>query len=175
MDEPIDLNGFIQAVLEASYQWLTRACDGLTQEQLRYQPAAESNSIGWLVWHSSRVKDQVTATISGEGEVWVAEGWNERFGMDTEATGAGDSPEQAAAFQIGSELLFGYADSAHGAAIRRISKVTPHQLGQPLRYVLGDTRPTWQALRGMLGDAYSHTGQVSYLRGLVTGYGWRTT
>lgn len=175
MEEPIDLIGFIQAVMDRSYGWFKSACDGLTEEQLRYQPAAESNSIAWLVWHSSRVKDQVTANISGEGEVWVSERWAGRFGMDTDATGVGDSPEQVAAFQADSDLLFGYADAAHRATIQRLSKVTPAQLGRPVRYVLGDTRPTWQAIRGMLGDSYQHTGQVAYLRGIVTGYGWRAT
>ena len=56
MDEAIDLLGFIQAVMDRSFGWFKRECDGLTEEQLRYQPAAESNSIAWLVWHSSRVK-----------------------------------------------------------------------------------------------------------------------
>ena len=89
MEEPIDLIGFIRAVIENSYRWITEACDGLTGEQLRFQPAAESNSIGWLVWHSSRVKDQVTATIANEAEVWLTEEWAGRFGMDPDATGLG--------------------------------------------------------------------------------------
>ena len=172
MDEAIDLLGFIQAVMDRSFGWFKSACDGLTEEQLRYQPAAESNSIAWLVWHSSRVKDQVTANISGEGEVWVTEGWAAQFGMDPDATGVGDSPERVAADLEGSGLLFGYADSAHRATVQRFSKVTPAQLGQPVQYVLGDTRPAWQAIRGMLGDSYSHAGQVAYLRGMITGSGW---
>ena len=175
MEEPIDLLGFIRAVIENSHRRITEACDGLSEEQLRFQPAAESNPIGWLVWHSSRVKDQVTANISGEGEVWVTEGWGGQFGMALDATGIGDSPDQVADFQVGRDLLFRYADAAHNATIQRLSKVTQAQLGQPVRYVLGDTRPTWQAIRGMMGDSYQHTGQVSYLRGIVTGYGWRTT
>jgi Protein of unknown function (DUF664) len=175
MEESIDLTRFIQAVLEASYGWLKRACDGLTDEQLRYQPTATSNSMAWMVWHSSRVKDRVTATIVNEADVWVTAGWAERFGMDPEATGVGDRPEQVAAFQIRRDVLFGYADAAHHITIQRLAQISPAQLGQPVPYVGVDTRPTWHALRGMLGDAYSHTGQISYLRGMITGYGWRAT
>ena len=173
MDQPIDLVGFIQAIIENTYHWVSDACDGLTEEQLRYQPTAQSNSIGWLVWHSSRVKDQVTATIVGEGEVWITEAWAEWFGMDPDANGIGDSPEQAAAFQVGSDLLFGYADAAQRATLQRLSKVTSAQMQEPVTYVLGDSRPTWQAIRGMLGDSSQHTGQIAYLRGMVTGYGWQ--
>ena len=174
MDEPIDLIGFMQAVVDRSYRWVKDACDGLNEDQLRYQPTPESNSIAWLVWHSSRVKDQVTARISREDEVWVTEGWAQRTGMESDATGVGDSPEQVASFPVASRLLFGYADSAHRAAMRRLSTVTPAQLAQPVEYVLGDTRPNWDAIRGMLGDSYSHAGQVAYLRGMVTGRGWNT-
>ena len=62
--------------------------------------------------------------------------------MDPGATGAGDSPAQAAAFGAGSDLLFGFADAAHWATIQRIAKVTLEQMGQEVQYVLGDTRPT---------------------------------
>ena len=104
--------------------------------------------------------------------MWVTEGWTELFGMAPDATSVGDSPEQVATFQVSSDLLFGYADSAHRSTIQRLSRVAPAQLGQPVEYVTGDTRPAWQAIRGMLGDSYSHAGQVAYLRGILTGAGW---
>ena len=175
MEETIDLNGFIQALFERSNQHVKTACDGLSDDELYYQPNANSNSIGWIAWHFNRVKDQVTATIAGEDEAWISEGWAERYGMTPRATGAGDTQEEVAAFRFSRELLFGYVDAAHRATMRRLSDITPQQLTQPVRYVLGDTRPVWQALRGMLGDTYQHTGQISYLRGMITGYGWRTT
>ena len=63
-------------------------------------------------------------------------------------SGAGNSPEQVAALQVNSDLLFGHADAAHRVTLQRLAEITPEQLGQPVEYVLGDTRPTWQALRG---------------------------
>ena len=50
MDEPIDLIGFMQAVIDRSYRWVKDACDGLDEDQLRYQPTPESNSIAWLLY-----------------------------------------------------------------------------------------------------------------------------
>ncbi len=172
MEEAIDLIGFIQAVIERSFRWVQDARDGLTEEQLRYQPAPESNSIIWLVWHSGRVKDRITANVAGEDEVWVTGGWAEQFGLGLDATGVGDSPEQVVGFLAGSDLVFGYAEAAHRATIQRLSTITPDQLGHPTHYVTGDTRPAWQAIRGMLGDTYSHAGQVAYIRGMITGRGW---
>ena len=173
MEKTIDLKGFIEALVENSYRGIKTACAGLTDEQLWYQPTLESNSMAWLAWHLSRAKDAITAAISGETEVWVSEGWAERFGMDRQATGIGDSPEQVTAFRVSNELVFGYVDSAHRATIQRLSKITPGQFDQPTVYVLGDSRPVWQALAGMIGDSGQHNGQIAYLRGIITGYGWR--
>jgi hypothetical protein len=58
--------------------------------------------------------------------------------------------------------------------VRRIRAVTPAQLVQPVVYVLGDTRLGWESLRGMIYDACSHTGQVACIRGIVTGFGWKS-
>ena len=73
--DAVNLNQFIIALLEASYRSLTQATDGLTDEQLAYQPTAETNSIAWLVWHLSRWRDAVSATISGVPQIWVRDGW----------------------------------------------------------------------------------------------------
>jgi len=175
MESSIDLNGFISSVIKRSYDWIKLACDDLTEDQMHYQSTPDSNSIAWMVWHSSRIKDQVTASIVGESEVWLADGWAERFGIAPEANGIGDRPEQVTSFRVRSDFLLGYADAAHNVTIQRLSKILPAQLAQPSRYVLGDTRPVWRSLQGMLGDAYSHAAQVSYLRGMITGYGWRDT
>ena len=66
----------------------------------------------------------------------------------------------------------GYLDAAHRATVARIAKLTPQQFVHPIEYLPGDTRPVWQALRGMCGDFMQHTGQINYIRGMLSGYGW---
>ena len=131
MEEAIDLNGFIRLVIKRSFRWVLDGCDGLTVEQLRYQPAPESNCITWLVWYSSRVKDQVAAKIVGEREVWITGGWAERFGMGPDATGVADRAKLVAGLLVRRDLLFGYAEAAQLATIERLSTSTPAQFSQP--------------------------------------------
>ena len=76
-----DVNRFISALLESSHRQIKLATDDLTDEQLYYQPMAETNSIAWLVWHLSRWRDFVSATVSGVPQVWVSEGWARRCGL----------------------------------------------------------------------------------------------
>ena len=55
----------------------------------------------------------ISATISGEPQVWVRDGWAERCGMPGERTGMGDTSAQVTAFRIERAVLFGYVDAAH--------------------------------------------------------------
>ena len=95
----IDLRGFVLNLIERPYESLNTASDGLTDEQLWYQPTPDTNSIAWLAWHLSRVRDEITSEISGEPEVWITSGWAERFGVEPGRDGIGDTPEQVAAFR----------------------------------------------------------------------------
>src|SRR5262245_44919266 len=167
------LNQFSIALLDAADRSHKQATHDLTDEQLYYQPTAESNSIAWLVWHLSRWRDFISATISSEPQIWVSAGWAQRCGMPDERTGMGDTPAQVMAFRVERAVLFGYVDAAHQRAIERIATLTPAQLEQPIMSHTGEQRTTWRALAGMCGDSAQHAGQVAYLRGMLSGYGWR--
>ena len=169
----IDLNGFIVDRLDAAYRWIENLSEGITDEQFYYQPTADSNSIAWLVWHLSRWRDRISASVAGETEVWVSDGWAQRFGMPEERTGLGDTTEQVAAFRVPREQVLGYADAAHRAIVERVRKLTPEQFDQQAEYTPGNLRPTWQVLAGVIGDSTEHVGQINYLRGMTAGLGWR--
>jgi hypothetical protein len=171
--DAVDLNQFIIALLEVSYRSLTQATEGLTDAQLSYQPTAETNSIAWLVWPLSRWRDAVSATSSGEPQVWVRDGWAEQYGMPGERTGMGDTPAQVTAFRVERAVLFGYVDAAHRVTVERVANLTPTQLVQPIVSHTGERRPAWRALAGVCSDSAQHSGQIAYLRGLLSGYGWR--
>jgi len=168
-----ELNQFIIALLEAAYRSLKQATDDLTDEQLYHQPTAESNSIAWLVWHLSRWRDAVSASISGEPQIWVSGGWAQRCGIADERTGMGDTPAQVRAFHVERAVLFGYVEAAHQKTVERVAQLTPAQFEQPVVSHTGERRPAWRALAGMCGDSAQHAGQIAYLRGMLSGYGWR--
>ena len=127
MDAPVDLNRFVLTMTETAYAQVQAACDGLTDEQFFSQPTTDSNPIAWLVWHMSRARDVITSNISGENQVWVSNGWADRFGMDAEDVGIGDSPEKVAAFHVERPLVMGYLDDAHEATTRRLSMISAEE------------------------------------------------
>ena len=172
-EDELTSTGFPIMLMEMSFARMKQAMDGLTDEQLYVQPAETSNPIGWLVWHLSRWKDIQTGRVADEPEVWAADGWAGRFGLPEERNGNGDTPEQVAAFRADRELLEGYAEAAHDAALRRMRAATPEQLTRSRAGLPGrPERPAYRSLLINAIDYTEHTGQIAYLRGMLTGPGW---
>ena len=171
--EHIDLNRFIIDRLDASYLWIDRLRDGITDEQFYYQPTADSNSIAWLVWHLSRWRDRTSAIVSEETQVWTSEGRSQRFGISEERTGLGDTPEEVAGFRVARDLVLSYADAAHRTIVDQVLKLTVEQLEEPVKGLPGEPRPGWKVLAGVIGASTEHVGQINYLRGITSGLGWR--
>lgn len=159
---------------KSAHAEILHACEGLTDDQLHYQPSSDTNSIAWLVWHLYRWQDIHTAEAHGEMDVWTSEGWPARFSVDASRHGDGDTPEQVAAFRPGRDLLFAYATAAHEASMERISRLSEDQMTAEGSMVEGDEAlPYWLRTLRAINDTVEHTGQIAYLRGLVTGIGWK--
>lgn len=147
-----------------------QAVDGISPPALLWRPDADANSIGWLVWHLSRVEDDHVADAGGLEQVWLADGWCERFGLpyDDHAHGYGQSSAEVAAFQVGSaELLLGYHDAVHEQTLRYVCGLSDLDLDR-----IVDERwdpPVTLAVRlvSVISDALQHAGQASYVRGLA--------
>ena len=172
---PIDIATFAIAFFEGAHRKATQAMEGMTDDQLFPQPSPDPNLVGWLAWHMSRWKDQFAAGAVGEEQEWIIGGWPEKFGVAPERTGEGDSLEQVAAFRPAREVLLAYVDAAQASIVEHLGRVSPARL-------LEDAPATSKdAIRGPCGDRWSarsaiagqHAGQMAYLRGLITGYGWR--
>jgi hypothetical protein len=169
----LDLVTFIQAAFQRSVNTINQAAEGLSDEDLFYQPTKDTNSIAWLAWHLSRRKDYYAAKLVKEKEVWITDGWHQRFNLPAEDTGLGNTPEQVTAFKPDRELLFSYIDAAQEAAAERLMDVTPELLDREVELDAGrGRRPASTIFNPMTSDCLQHLGQIAYLRGIITGRGW---
>ena len=80
---------------------LERTLKELTEDDLNWQPRPDCNSIGWLIWHLTRLQDDHIAALMKEEQLWTRDGWHARYNRppDPKDRGFGDSPEQVAAFR----------------------------------------------------------------------------
>lgn len=141
--------------------------DGLTVGVAAYRPDAEANSVGWLLWHLSRVQDDHVAGLAGTPQVWPV--WRERFDLPfaADATGYGQSAEDVGRVRVSAELLAGYHAEVHQASLRYVRGLT----GDELRRVVDERwdPPVTAAVRlvSVVGDTLQHLGQAAYVAGLA--------
>ena len=146
-----------------------QAVDGLDEDQLGFRPDPDANSVAWLVWHLTRVQDDHIAAAAGGEQLWTAAGWVERFRLpfDVEATGYGQTSDEASRVRAGAELLAGYQDAVHRATVDYVATLEDEDYQRVV-----DKRwdpPVTLAVRlvSVLNDTTQHAGQATYVRGLI--------
>lgn len=143
--------------------------DGLTDALAEYRPTPQANSIAWLLWHSARVQDIQLAQIAGAEQVWIRDGWADRFGLDLppDDSGYGHTPADVAKVRAPAPLLAGYYRGVHQLTADYLAGLSVEELGRVV-----DTHwnpPVTAAVRlvSILDDCAQHLGQAAYLRGIA--------
>ncbi len=172
----MNLEKFVLDIYNRRYQELAQTVNGLTTEQLQYQPRPESNSIGWLIWHAARSQDRMNADLFGEDHIWVSGGWYLKFNRlpDQNDTGYGHTPAQVADFKApDAQTLLDYARTVHEHTVEYITtRLTENDLEREVYSpILQVTYTVEQRILSTIND-FQHIGQAGYIRGLLSGIGW---
>lgn len=145
--------------------------EGLDEADLAARPGGTGNPVAWLVWHSARLQDSSFAAVTGREQVWTAQGWHERLGLDrpVEAMGYGDSSDEVDAVRAPADLLSGY----HAAVAEAVADQLGRWSAQDLDAVVDESfdPPVTLAARlvSVAVDCAQHLGQAAYARGLPRG------
>jgi len=147
-----------------------RTADGLTVEQLAFRPDEEANSIGWLLWHLTRIADDHISDLAGTEQAWTGGGWAARFGLPFPPgdTGYGHGPEQVAAVQVPAGLLISYHEAVYRNAVQYVDRLTVADLERVVDEAWDPPVTLGVRLVSVISDDLQHAGQAAYLRGLVS-------
>ena len=129
------------------------------------------------MWHKTRVEDCAFADASGEEQLWISDKWHEKFGMEPNPgqMGFGDSLEQVMSLECTKENLLGYADSVRARASSVLKTISSEDLDKKISATMGQTIEIGDYLGRVAADNIQHGGQICYLRGFITGFGWLPT
>lgn len=158
-------------------QFLEHVLEGLSQEDLSWQPQQDSNSIGWLVWHLTRQQDAQVAALMSEEQLWTKDGWYLKFKREADPSdiGFGHTPEQVAAFKPPDiQTLLAYVRAVEERTKQYIRGLSQEGLDRELSEPQYQPLPTVGVrLISILDDCIIHAGQAAYVRGLLQGKGWQ--
>ncbi|MGY0489228.1 mycothiol transferase [Streptomyces sp. WG-D5] len=160
-------------VLKDGYQRIREevhaAVEGLSVDELHERPDDAANSIAWLVWHLTRVQDDHVADAADQEQVWISDGWAERFDLPLAEsdTGYGHTPKQVGQVRVASgDLLTGYYDAVHERTVRFLDGLEDADLDRVVDEAWDPPVTLGVRLVSVLSDDLQHVGQAAYLRGL---------
>jgi hypothetical protein len=146
------------------------AVAGLGPAELSRAPADGANTIGWLVWHLTRVHDSHIAELLDAEQVWVTGDWARRVGLkpDPANTGWGHGPAAVAAVRPESAaVLTGYYDAVDRRTRGFLEGLTAADLDRIVDRRWDPPVSLGVRLVSVADDCLQHVGQAAYLRGLL--------
>jgi uncharacterized damage-inducible protein DinB len=147
------------------------AADGLTPEQLTTAPGPGANTVGWLLWHLTRVQDHHLTELVGGDQVWVGEGWAARFGLDPDPnnTGYGHTPAEVASVRPeGWQACVEYYEAVAARTDEFLAGVTDAGLDEVVDRRWDPPVTLGVRLVSVACDDLQHAGQAAYVRGLLS-------
>ncbi len=166
----MNLNDVLIEAFDRLPELVHAAVDGLTADQLRQAPAPGANTVGWLVWHLTRVQDHHVADLLGEDQIWVTGDLAGRFGLEPEPdnTGYGHTPEQVASVRPAEPAaLTDYYGAVAARTRDLLRRVTPDDLDRVVDERWDPPVTLGVRLVSVLNDDTQHVGQAAYARGLL--------
>ncbi len=162
------------------WHWHPRLiCDGLTEEQLHWQPDDHPNHITFAIWHAYRCEDDVLhQLLIGSESIFATQGWADRLPVaepGESSFGNGLDREQIAAVRLDLSTLLDYADAVGKAVQDYADSLTDETAAQELPlpwpqpvYPMLDTMSRFEIINFFsVGHVAEHLGEVQYIKGML--------
>ncbi|WP_433131674.1 mycothiol transferase [Micromonospora sp. CA-240977] len=166
----MDVNDLLTEAYDRLPDLVRAAVEGLRPEQLHWAPGPGHNSIGWLVWHLTRVQDHHVADLLDAEQIWVSGDWAGRFGLtaDPDNTGYGHSPAQVEAVRPESaQALVDYYGAVASRTGKFLAGLRPADLDRVVDESWDPAVTLGVRLVSIAEDDLQHVGQAAYVRGLL--------
>jgi hypothetical protein len=166
----MDISALLHVLFGRIQPAATDAVDGLDADQLRQPPVPGANTIGWLVWHLTRVQDHHGAELLGTEQVWVGGDWARRCGLEADPsnTGYGHGVEEVQAVRPeGADVLLGYLAEVTARTRTLLEGMTADDLDRVVDRRWDPPVTLGVRLVSIADDCLQHVGQAAYVRGLL--------
>jgi hypothetical protein len=152
---------------------------GLTPEQLAWQPDGHDTSIIFAIWHTYRAEDELLhGMVMKRPSVFATQGWAERLPVaQTGATpfGNGLSREQIGALRLDIDALLAYAKAVGASEMAYLDSITDEEANEEVRLpFFTNVYPGMDALSKLetvtffaVGHTSEHLGEVQFVKGLM--------
>lgn len=151
--------------------WMVKALEELTAEQVNWLPPGKTTSIGFSAWHVWRTTDNIINFVlqNRKPTIWLEKGYCERLGLPKVEQGTGMSIEDARRLTISDPaLLCEYGREVGAAAVEYIKNVPLEELGQvQLIRPLGEMSRAQLLRQVVMTHGFMHLGEINLIKGAL--------
>ncbi|MFH0847537.1 MAG: DinB family protein [Chloroflexota bacterium] len=167
----MELTDFVQAALDRVSRATARVIDGLSQDEIGWQPNPEANSIGLVLLHAARSEDVfVQSRMRGKPQVWEIGKWFEEMHLAASDTVSGYTAEQVAAFKTPDvNLITAYSEAVRAETKEYLKTLTPGEFERTINVGQMGAVSIGNLFALNIVHIAQHAGEISYIRGLKRG------
>ena len=142
----METKDYIQSQFDFLQAALVKITDGLTSEELSWQPGV-ANPIAFLMLHIARSEDvNVTMRLQSMPQVWVSGKWYEKFHLPADETTFGWTEEKLATFKYPAlKDMLAYAEAVRAETKKYVAGLTPQELNRVVSTNSGISSPQERA------------------------------
>lgn len=167
----MELQRYIGIGLSGTKMAMGHALEGLTQEEVGWQPSSGCNSIGLILFHLARSEDSILqGLLKKKPLIWESEKWHEKLGLSKEEEGSHYALEQVNAFKV-PELanILEYYEAVRANTKEILRSMTVEALDEKVTFPNFGEMPTAALFSFIVAHTNQHIGEMSYLRGMQRG------
>ena len=162
----------IDSGLNEAFDKLNRALEGLSDDELRWQPTLHANSIDWMVWHMARVEDNlVNVVLQNQDPIWERDDWGKHLGISYTGAGAGmtmDEIREMAPIDVPKVMEY-YRSLRTETSDYFENVMREDDLSRVIEHTNFRGWTGAQILGRLLCEEAEHLGQIEYIRGMMRG------
>jgi uncharacterized damage-inducible protein DinB len=166
----MEIKDFIKGQLDGADQGIKRVIDTLTQEEIAWQPKSGCNSIGLILFHIYKTEDSfINHLVNNKKELWEIEKWYEKLGLPVTEASAHYTVEQVDTFKVPKlQAIIDYSATVRQATLAYLDTLKAADFDKKIEMRYGPM-PLAMVFSILVSHAASHTGEMSYIRGLKRG------
>jgi hypothetical protein len=172
-----ELTEYLSREIRAMHRLYEGVLKDVTDEQANKVPDGGHQNLGFSLWHYVRTEDNVIQfVIQRQPTIWMRDGWDAKFGLDSKSQGTGFTDDEARGFRFnGIPQFLQYMTDVFRTTEAYVAALPEDECARHITVKPLGEMSILQCMSGMvMTHGYRHLGEIEFAKGLVAPKGGAT-